>query len=101
MKRGENVLFDVIMGLHDRVEVCHLVGNYLLGKLLNIIGNKNIGLYRDDGLSVIENANDPKLDLLRKDVITIFHNEKLKITIATYLTTTDFLEVTLDLFSGK
>ena len=89
------------MGLHDRVEVCHFVASYLLGKLLNIIVKKKIGLYRDDGLPIIENVNGPKLDLLRKDIVAILHNERLKITIATNLTTTDFLDVTLDLFFGK
>ena len=71
MKRGENALFDVTMGLHYGVEVCDLVGSYLLGKLLNIIDKKNISLYRDDGLSVIEKENGPKPDLLREDVIAM------------------------------
>ena len=93
MKKGENPLSDVTMGLHDGVEVCELVGIYLFGKLSNIID--------DNGLSVIENANGAKLDRLRKDVIAIFHNEGLKITIDTNLTTADFLDVTLDLFTGK
>ena len=93
MKKGENPLSDVTMGLHDGAEVCELVGIYLFGKLSNIID--------DNGLSVIENANGAKLDRLRKDVIAIFHNEGLKITIDTNLTTADFLDVTLDLFTGK
>ena len=50
-------------------------------------------------LSVIENANGRKLDRVRKDVIAIFHNEGLKITIDKNLATTDFLDVTLDLFT--
>ena len=33
MKKGENPLSDVTMGLHDGVEVCELVGIYLFGKL--------------------------------------------------------------------
>ena len=101
MKKGENALFDVTMGSYDGGEICELVGIYLLGKLSNIVDRNNIGLYRDDGLCVIENANGPKLDRLRKDIIAIFHNEGLKITIDTNLTTTDFLDVTLDLCTGK
>ena len=89
------------MGLHDGAEVYELVGIYLLGKLSNIINKRNIGLYRDDGLPVIENANGPKLDRVRKDVIAISHNEGLKITIDRNLITTDFLDVTLDLFTIK
>ena len=48
-------------------------------------------------MSVIENVNGPKLDPLRKDVLTIFDNEELKINIDTNLTTTYFLNVALDL----
>ena len=96
MKKGENVLFDVTIGPHDGEETCELVGIYLPGKLSNIINNKNIGLYKDH-----ENANGPKLDCLRKNVIAIFYNEERKMTIDTNLTTTDFLDRTLHLFTGK
>ena len=56
MKKGENALLDVIMGLHDSAEVCELVAIYLLRKLSNIIDKEKIGLYRDDGLSATENC---------------------------------------------
>ena len=73
------------MRLHDSAEICELVGIYLFGKLSKIIDRKKMGLYRDDWLSVIENANGPKLDRLRKNVIAVFHNEELKITIDTQI----------------
>ena len=57
------------MGSYDGAEVCEIVGLYLLEKLSTLIDKKKIGLYRDDGLSVIDNANGPKLDRLRKDII--------------------------------
>ena len=101
MKKGEKGIFDVPMGSHYGVEVCELVGIYLTGKLSSIIDKKNVGLCKDDGFSVIENTNGPKLDDLRKDAIAIFHNVELEITIDINLTTTDFLDVTLDLFTGK
>ena len=88
------------MGLHDGVEVCELVGIYLLGKLSSIIDKEN-GLCRDDGWSAIQNTNGLIPNRFRKDVTAIFHNEGLKIAIDTNLTTTDFLDVTLDLFTGK
>ena len=59
MKKVENALSDVTMGSQDRAEVCELIGIYLLGKLSNIIDKKKIGVHRDDGLHVIENANGP------------------------------------------
>ena len=66
-----------------------------------MIDKEKIGFYRDGGLSVIENANGPKLDRLRKYIIGIFHNEGLEITIDRNLTTADFLDLTLDLFTRK
>ena len=76
-----------------------------LGTLSNIIDKEKIGLYIDlyidDRLSVIENANRPKLDRLIKDEMVIFHTEGLKIAINTNLITVDFLDVTFDLFTGK
>ena len=52
-------------------------------------------------MSGIESGNRSKLDRLRKDLIAIFYNEGLKITIDINLTNTDLLDVTLDLFTGK
>ena len=75
-----------------------------LGTLSNIIDKEKIGLYIDlyidDRLSVIENANRPKLDRFIKDEMVIFHIEGLKIPINTNLITVDFLDVTFDLFTG-
>ena len=74
------------------------MGNVWNGKNCFVKKNKDLFIYL---YSVIENANGSKRDRLRKDVIAIFHNEGLKITIDTNLTTTDFLDVTLELFTGK
>ena len=101
MKKGEKTYLMLQWDLWWSVEVCELVGIYLLGKVSNIIGKEKTGLYRDDQLTVIENANRLKLDHLRKYLIAIFHNKGLKITIDTNLTTTDFLDVTSDLCTGK
>ena len=54
------------MGRHDGAEVCDLVGLYLLNKLAPLTGTKNVGLYTDDGLAVIYQANRPKMDRIRK-----------------------------------
>ena len=59
----------------------------------------NLGLYRDD--AIIKNANGHTLDNLRKIIIRIFKNEGLKITIETNLSSTEFLDVTLDLRNNK
>ena len=49
--------FDVTMGSYDGAEVDKLVGTIFLSKLGNVIGEKNTGLYRDDGLGVLRNIN--------------------------------------------
>ena len=69
------------MEIHDEAEVCELVGLYLLGKLAPLIGIKNVGLYRDDGLAVIHQANGPKMKRIRKDIIALLKSEGLSITI--------------------
>ena len=62
------------MGSYDGVEVCELVGLCLLNKLAPLIGTKNVGLYRDDGLPVIHQANGPKMNRIRKDIIALILN---------------------------
>ena len=55
----------------------------MLSKIVPLIGTKNVGLYRDDGLAVIHKANGPKMDRIRKDIIALFKFEGLSITIDT------------------
>ena len=38
VKKGDDTLFDVIMGIFDGEEICELVALYLLGKLSSLIG---------------------------------------------------------------
>ena len=95
----ENCLFDVTMRSYDGAEVCELVQLYLLGKLASLIGAKHVGLYRDDGLAVIHQANGPKMDRIRKDIM--FKSEGLSITINTNLIETDFLDVSFNLEMDK
>ena len=101
VKKGENPMFDVTMGCYDGAEICELVGLYMLNKLSTLIEKSHLGLYRDDGLCIIYNPNGPKLDKLRKEIIKEFKSEGLNISIETNLTTTDFLDVSFDLNSGK
>ena len=49
----------------------------------------------------INNANGPKMDKIRKDVISLFKTEGLSITIETNLIETDFLDVTFNISSKK
>ena len=99
--KKEGDLFDVTMGSFDGAEVCELVGLYLLDRLSQLTGKCNIGLYRDDGLSVIRSQSARRFDRLRKDITELFKSEGLSITIETNLQVTDFLDVTFDLTNGK
>ena len=58
---------------------------------------KYVGLYRDDVLSVINQANGPKMNRIKKDIIALFKSKGLSITIDTNLIETDFLDVSLNL----
>ena len=84
------------MGGYDSAEVSDLVGLYLLNKLETIIPQNHVGLYRDDGLAVLS-ASGPQMDRIRKEVIKIFSNENLKITVNMNIKTTNFLDVNLNL----
>ena len=67
------------LGAYDGAEVCEMVGLYLLKKIKDIIPQAFVGLYRDDGLAVVQNANGPNLDRIRKKLHKCFKEENLKI----------------------
>ena len=84
------------MGSFDGAKICELVGLYLLDKSSNLIVRVNVGLYRDDGLAVINSSSGPVLDKMRENIVALFKNEGLSITIETNLFETDFLDVTFN-----
>ena len=49
--------FDVPMGCFDSAEVCDTTRSFLLHQLSHIVKKSEIGLYRDDGLGIIQNLN--------------------------------------------
>ena len=89
--------FDVTMGAPDGAEVCELVGLFLISEVKGRCPELNFGLYRDDGLAVHNRIPNRKLDRIRKDLHALFGEHNLRITVETDKTTTDFLDVTLDL----
>ena len=93
--------FDVTMGSYDGSETAELVGLFILNRLSSRFEIKSIGLYRDDGLAVIKNASGPEMERAKKDLIKIFKKYGFNITADSNLTGTDFLDVYLDLKSGK
>ena len=85
------------MGSFEGVVMCGLFGLYALNKVRTRFGDNNIGLYRDDGLALIE-GNSPRLaDIARKDLCSVFQELALKITAEVNYKTVNFLDVTLNL----
>ena len=98
-KKSSASRFDITMGSFDGAETCELVGCYLLSCLTKKYGN-SIGLYRDDGLAAF-NSNPQQIERIKKGFCQIFRENDLKITVEANITKVNFLDVTLDLQSGK
>lgn len=94
-KGGENGAFDVTMGSYDGAETCELVTTFLLHQMKEKIG-ENIGLYRDDGLAVI-NGTPRTVENIKKEICKIFSENNLKITIEANKKIVNFLDVTLNI----
>ena len=62
------------MASFDGAEICELVDLYVLDKLSRLIGRKNVGLYREDGLTAINSSSRPVLDKMRNNIIALFKN---------------------------
>ena len=95
--------FDVGMGSYDSAEISNLCGYFLTSKITT--GNNKlfdkalVGLYRDDGLSIVRTKSGRVLEQLKQKLERAFAEENLKITVEKGLTRTDFLDVTFDLES--
>ena len=87
--------FDVTMGSYDGAETCELIGLFLLSELCAKHGC-SIGLYRDDGLAVI-NKTPREVENTKKSMCQMFKEHGLKITIEANKKVVNFLDVTLDL----
>ena len=66
-----------------------------------LVGKNNVGLYRDDGLAILENASGPESETNQEKIIKVFQQYGLNISADTNLVQTDFLDVTFNLKSGK
>ena len=101
-KKKENAsCFDVTMGSFDGAEVCEMIGLYILSLLNKHLNKGDIGLYRDDGLVVLKNYNGQQTEKAKQFIIKTFKNVGFKIEIETKLKEVNFLDVTLNLVSGK
>ena len=73
------------MGSNDGAEICEFTGIYILSQLANLLPREDNGLYRDDGLILLRNANGQSMDRVRKNVTKLFKDIGFKIEIETNL----------------
>ena len=99
-KRNSDNTFDVTMGSYDGAEVCELIGLFILDTLQDRFG-KDVGLYRNDGLAVINTRSGRLCDKERKELTAVFDNLGLKITALNNQLRTNFLDLTFDLNNGS
>ena len=99
MKKRGNI-FDVAMGTYDCAEVCELVGSFLLEKISEICNKSNIGLYRDDGLSIFRNKSGTQLEKMKKKLQRLFKEYDLEITAESNLKVVNYLDITFNLKDG-
>ena len=99
-KRNSNSTFDVTMGSYDGAEICELVGLFILNSLQTLFG-KDVGLYRDDGLAVLNTKSGRLGDKARQDLTRAFNDLGLNITTLTNQQSTNFLDVTFDLTNNS
>ena len=71
------------MGCYYGVEVCELVGSFILNKLTSIINKSDIGLYRDDGLGIFQNVSKPEIERKKKAIVKVFKGCNLPINLYT------------------
>ena len=87
------------MGSYERAETCELVVVYMLSQLKSFCGN-TIGLDRDDGLAAFHDP--PRLiERIKQQICQLLVDNGLKITIEANKKVINYLDVTLDLNSGK
>ena len=89
--------FDVSMRAYDGAEVCELVGIFLLNLLGREYDTKNIGLYRDDGLSIFKNCNGPPVEKIKKCLQKAFKNNGLDVIIECNMKIVNYLDITFNL----
>ena len=109
-EKTNNPDIDVTEGSFDGAETCELVGLFFLS-LINDIPNMeefqelkklkfDVGLYRDDGLSVVRMTNR-QAEKLKQQIKRIFNDNGLNITIEANKKIVDFLDVTFNLKTGE
>ena len=69
------------MGSYHGAEICDLIGLHMLSKLAQWFDEGCFGLYRDDGLAIVDGTSAQKLDNIRKTTIATFKDAGFRIFI--------------------
>ena len=88
------------MGSYDGAEICELVGLYILDLLSQQFDKQQLGLYRDDGATAI-NLPGPEIERAKTAIRETFEKCNLRVIIENDTKRMDFLDVTMDLTTGK
>ena len=75
--------FDTTMETFNGGEVCKLVVIYILCFLAKIMNKNDSGLYRDDGLLILRNANGQQIGRMCKNLIKLFKDTSSDINVKT------------------
>ena len=71
-KKDAEGCLDITMGYYNGVEICELVGIYILSRLSTIIDKNDYDLYRVDRLLLLGNATGQHIHHVRKNTTQIF-----------------------------
>ena len=85
IKKGEGGNFDVSIGAYDGAEICELVGCVLLYNINKIMEPNNHGLYRDDGLIIVDKSTPRKCNGIRKKLYKLFDDFGFRLDVTTDL----------------
>ena len=83
------------MGSYHGAELCELSGIFTQSVLQDIINKEEMGLYRDDGLIVLNKVTSQNTDKFRKKTIHVFRDNGFSIDIMANLVEVNFLGLTL------
>ena len=78
------------MGSYDGAELCEVIGIYIQYLLESTLEKALMGLYQNEGLTILRNTNSQLTDKIRKKIISIFKSIDFKIEITANLTEVDF-----------
>ena len=85
---------------YDVVQVCELVGTYVLNNLSKKYSKGNFGLYSDDILAILKYKCGPQSEQVKKSISKEFKEHELDIIIQRNMKLVNSLEVTFNLNDG-